>query len=154
MDSCISRELLSLVYSPPAPLIQSQVRNKESCLSENTYHGSAWSTNKKSQKQTIVNTFLGILLKSRAKSLCHCLGWNVKFIYGFISAAEISMLLGFGWHSGVQSMEGEGDRGRGNVKALQFRLWFRLVCLAPCSLSPLKPLVEPEINQVTERTWG
>ena len=55
------------VFPPPAPLIQTQVWNKESCFSENTYQGSAWSVDKKSQKQIIVNTFLGILLKSRAK---------------------------------------------------------------------------------------
>lgn len=36
-------------------------------------------------------------------------------IHLWIYFAEISMLLGFGWHSGVQSMEGEGQR-RGNAK--------------------------------------
>lgn len=42
----------------------------------------------------------------------------MRFIYGFISAAEISMLLGFGWHSGVQSMEGEGTEEEATPKGI------------------------------------
>ena len=62
--------------------------------------------------------FLGNSPKVSSQSLCHCLGWNVRFIYGFISAAEISMLLGFGWHSGVQSMEGEGTEEEATPKGI------------------------------------
>lgn len=129
-----------------------QVRNKESCLSENTYHGSAGPRIKESETNNREH-FLGNSSKVLSQSLCHCLGWNVKFIYGFISAAEISMLLGFGWHSGVQSMEGEGTEEEWHQKALQFRLWFRQ-CVWLLVALVMKPLVEPEINQVTERTWG
>lgn len=42
----------------------------------------------------------------------------MRFIYVFISAAEISMLLGFGWHSGVQSMDGEGTEEEATPKCV------------------------------------
>lgn len=105
----------------------------------------------KKENWIVLNILVGSSPKVSNRILFHCLVWKVRYINEFIfdaaSSAEILMILGFGSHSGVQSMEAKGQTNvHYNLDCSLGNVWGSSIGWVPWN-----NWMGPEMNQCRER---